>query len=317
MSLRKKKKESVTFIDYEAIKKKKAYPIKAGAEFMNQKYDEILKEEVSIGTEIRNIQENFSEVVSDIDKLSEMVNTSKESLAKTAEIATSFHTVRDNIINSVNNAKNEIDVLKESSNRAVSSYEAMNKTFDSLKEAVEAIKQCTVNIVAIANQTNLLSLNASIEAARAGEAGRGFAIVANEVRLLSDEIKKLTSDVENSINSVETSTIELSESIHASKEAVLQSSSNVDVTYDIVDKVQIKASTINSVYESLSTSMEESKQGVSNIENYIDNSRNAYDKVAQCIENINYHENKKGVMYEDLYNILQQFPHISDDIANT
>lgn len=317
MSLRKKKKESVPFIDYEAINKKKAYPIKAGAEFMNQKYDEILKEEVSIGTEIRNIQENFSEVVSDIDKLSEMVNTSKESLAKTAEIATSFHTVRDNIINSVNNAKNEIDVLKESSNRAVSSYEAMNKTFDSLKEAVEAIKQCTVNIVAIANQTNLLSLNASIEAARAGEAGRGFAIVANEVRLLSDEIKKLTSDVENSINSVETSTIELSESIHASKEAVLQSSSNVDVTYDIVDKVQIKASTINSVYESLSTSMEESKQGVSNIENYIDNSRNTYDKVSQCIENINYHENKKGVMYEDLYNILQQFPHISDDIANT
>ena len=140
MSLRKKKKESVPFIDYEAINKKKAYPIKAGAEFMNQKYDEILKEEVSIGTEIRNIQENFSEVVSDIDKLSEMVNTSKESLAKTAEIATSFHTVRDNIINSVNNAKNEIDVLKESSNRAVSSYEAMNKTFDSLKEAVEAIK---------------------------------------------------------------------------------------------------------------------------------------------------------------------------------
>ncbi len=294
---------------------KKGNAIKVGAQFMSTKYEEILKEEVAISTEIRNIQENFATVVSDVNNLGDIIASSQQSIMHTTEIATSFQSVKDDIINSVSDAKTEIDNLKESSNNAVSSYETMNQTFDALQEAVNDIKQCMVGIVAIANQTNLLSLNASIEAARAGEAGRGFAIVADQVRQLSEEIKKLTGDVERSINSVENSTNELNDSIQLSKDAVAQSSANVDSTYELVDKVQATASGINDVYLSLCSSMEESKQGVANIEDFVTNSRSSYDKVSSCIDSINEHENKKGVMYEDLYNILQQIAPIAEDIA--
>ena len=294
--------------------KKKSSSVKIGAGFMQEKYDCILAEEVAISTEIRNIQKNFAEVTEEVDSLSSIIIASKQSIDDTSEIAGNFKTVKEEIEGAVSEAKAEIDTLKESSNQAIASYETMKQTFASLQVSIDEIKHCMISIIAVANQTNLLSLNASIEAARAGEAGRGFAIVADQVRQLSDEIKKLTGDVESSIAGVETTTAELSESIITSRKAVEASGANVDITYELVDKVQLTAGKINEVYDTLCESVDNSKKCVGNIEEYMESSRSSYDRVADCIEEINTHENKKGVMYEDLYNVLQQLEPISDSI---
>lgn len=294
--------------------KKKVGSVKVGASFMQEKYESIMAEEVAISTEIRNIQKNFSEVTEEVDNLSSIIIASHQSIDETGEIANNFQTVKEEIAVAVAEAKTEIDTLKESSNQAISSYQTMKQTFASLQESVDEIKQCMTGIIGVANQTNLLSLNASIEAARAGEAGKGFAIVAEQVRQLSDEIKKLTNDVEQSIAGIESSTAELNESIIISRTAVEASGANVDITYELVDKVNETAGKINEVYDTLCESVDNSKKCVKNIEDYMENSRSSYDRVAQCIDEINTHENKKGVMYEDLYNVLQQLEPIADKI---
>ena len=88
-------------------------------------------------------------------------------------------------------AQGGIKQLKDSSLLVETHFEEMQNTFEEFQKSLKEIKGCMGKIVSIADQTNILSLNASIEAARAGEQGKGFAVVAEEVKNLSDEIKNL------------------------------------------------------------------------------------------------------------------------------
>ena len=92
--------------------------------------------------------------------------------------------------------------VMESSGKSVDVVAQINVQIEETNKAVSKIEQAVAMITSRANQTNLLSLNASIEAARAGEAGRGFAVVADEIRELADQSKNSAEEIQNIINHV-------------------------------------------------------------------------------------------------------------------
>lgn len=145
--------------------------------------------------------------------------------------------------------------------------QAMSK----IKESSNRIEEIIGVINDIADQTNLLSLNASIEAARAGEYGRGFAVVAQEISKLADRSANSTKEVrqlmQESISNVENGVELVNESGEAFKTINNDVESNVDQINSIVDaieqqsqgaqQVQASMNTINDITQSVSSSAEE------------------------------------------------------------
>ncbi|MFC7072669.1 methyl-accepting chemotaxis protein [Halovenus rubra] len=150
--------------------------------------------------------------------------------------------------------------------------EEMVREVENLDDEVGAIGDIVELIEEIAEQTNMLALNASIEAARAGEAGEGFAVVANEIKSLSEETQAATDEIEQLVTHAQDSTEDVVTDIQGMRESVETGTETVEQTVD--------------VFEEIATAVEEVDRTIQSISGAVDNQADAAEEIEALVQDI-------------------------------
>ncbi|MCD7835210.1 MAG: methyl-accepting chemotaxis protein [Lachnospiraceae bacterium] len=292
---------------------KDLYPILHVAQSLKEYQKELTIKEVDSLQELTHVGESFNVVLRETEDFQERLHSFGDTFSNIESASNQFAGVREEITDSVNDAQAGVEELKNSALKVQTYFGEIQNTFENFQSAVNNIRECMDKIISIANQTNMLALNASIEAARAGEQGKGFAVVAVEVKNLADEIKGLVSEIDTSIGDVAKGTGELKNSISSSTLALGQSLEKVDETYGMFNKITQAAEGATSVQSRIADAIGVSEKELASLKGYFDKTKTEYGEVLEHIDRVNQLGTTKSAMFEDMDNMLEQIPPIINE----
>lgn len=296
--------------------------------------------------EIADISYSVNEVTREVNSVIVALNkASEENVSISEQLTSSATIVKENIDNSTNiivktsknvtSIKSEIDRFVEDAMTSKRDVENANERLDAarleivnltqkvqetsevemgltarmttLSQEADQVKMVLTVIGDIAEQTNLLALNAAIEAARAGEHGRGFAVVADEVRTLASRTQESTQEIQGMIESLQKGSRDAVAVMEKGKEQAVQSVSHANAAGESLELITTAVSSINDMNTQIASAAEEQSSVAEEINRNVVNINDMAEMISDGSQQTAKSSNDLEGLASQLQNVVSRF----------
>lgn len=224
--------------------------IRAVTDHLNENVDRMKDQSQRNSVILQSHVQETEQVVTAIEEMNSTAESMATDAANTAQLTHKANEASSESKQTVTQAQNNVQELVEDVSRASDSVNSMASETDGINTILGVIGD-------IAEQTNLLALNAAIEAARAGEQGRGFAVVADEVRNLASRTKDSTEEIEAALASLLKGSQSVVDSMDSTKQKCAQTAEGTGEVSESLDVMTQFVTDINDLSTQIATAAEE------------------------------------------------------------